>query len=300
MKKYVLTVTLNPAIDHFKFSGKKEIISAGGKGINVARALNNFKIPVLATGLIGGTSGELIKGLLIQEGIPYDFVEIKSPSRVNQTYVGKRITRRMGQDPRIRFQEQTRFKAHFVQLLKRASCVVFSGRLAVGLPDHFYQDLIELAHKHRIRSVVDTSGNALKQALEAGPWLIKPNQEEFKEILGGRSQSLQNILEVLNSVHDKNVDCILLSAGSHGAWGSDHKHVYYVAAPRINVLHDVGCGDSFLAGFLYAHYKKHDFVQALQLAVASGSANAQELIPGLIRQNILLKLLKRIKVKMLA
>ena len=71
MKKYILTVTLNPAIDKTinisSFSIGKDFresaltTAAGGKGINVSRVLKHLNTPSIASGFLGASSGDYIR-----------------------------------------------------------------------------------------------------------------------------------------------------------------------------------------------------------------------------------------------
>ena len=111
-RKYILTVTLNPAIDkifkvrHFS-SGKnfiydEAVFSAGGKGINVARVLNQFGLKSIATGFIGGLSGECIRQYLREEEITFDFVPLQGETRTNTTIIDSQtneITRILEEGP---------------------------------------------------------------------------------------------------------------------------------------------------------------------------------------------------------
>ncbi|MDE3070111.1 MAG: 1-phosphofructokinase family hexose kinase, partial [Acidobacteriota bacterium] len=89
----IVTVTLNAAIDKtlsvpsFRVGRRHRTVdqqtNAGGKGINVARALKSLGQPVIATGLAGGATGTRIVEALTAESILNDFVRIGEESRTN-------------------------------------------------------------------------------------------------------------------------------------------------------------------------------------------------------------------------
>src|SRR3989440_9270304 len=87
----IVTVTMNAALDrtltvpNFR-SGQRHRASAGltlagGKGINVARALKRLDVPVVASGLAGGRKGTRIGEELTSAAILNDFWRIADRSR---------------------------------------------------------------------------------------------------------------------------------------------------------------------------------------------------------------------------
>src|SRR6185503_12026132 len=99
MRKYILTVTLNPALDSMIYHGGREIMSAGGKGLNVSRTLHGLNVPTIATGILGGTAGDQVWRLLKKEKIKNDFIFITGETRTNVTRSAKR--RVMGIGPKV-------------------------------------------------------------------------------------------------------------------------------------------------------------------------------------------------------
>src|SRR5579883_768868 len=88
---------MNAAIDrtltvpHFQVGHRhrasQALTLAGGKGINVARALKRLDVPVVATGLAGGRTGTRIVEQLTDEAILHDFVRIQEESRTSTAIV---------------------------------------------------------------------------------------------------------------------------------------------------------------------------------------------------------------------
>ena len=181
-KKYILTVTLNPALDCFVLRGKKEIYSAGGKGINVSRGLKRLGVETVATGFWGGKIGLRIKKYLHQERINHDFVETSAETRINLTMAGDfgRHQRVIEEGHKVQKKFIDLFFKKYRQLLKKSRGVVICGRNANGLSDKIYSDLIQTARWKNIPVFLDTSSAALKRAIKAKPFLIKVNEEEMK------------------------------------------------------------------------------------------------------------------------
>ena len=89
----IATITLEPGSDKSVTVRRFEVgrtnrgevtrVDAGGKGINVAKALKGLGSPVCALGLIAGSDGHFILDALNAEGIPADFVKVPGETRVN-------------------------------------------------------------------------------------------------------------------------------------------------------------------------------------------------------------------------
>lgn len=310
MPSLILTVTLNPAIDKiitlpkFKigmdFRALNIILNAGGKGLNVSRALKNFGIQNVATGILAGSSGEFVSEKLRDEQIDQDFTKIKGETRTNLTIIAeysRTITRILEQGPQIRSKDWSNFKKSFAGRLKGKKFVVFSGSNAAGLKDSSYRELIEIAHKKGVKAVVDTSGQALKEAIKAKPYSIKPNLEEAEFVLGKKLRSTEAIKEAIWGFHKLGVGVVVISQGHVGAMASDGKVIYRAIAPSVPIRNNVGCGDALIAGLLFGECHGWTFKRSFQWAVAAGSANALQLRPGDIDPRVIQRLLPQVKVE---
>lgn len=333
MGKYILTVALNPAVDRcvvikdlasfeedsrlgewscvsvqgrwhprdacLKIPGPNaEMISAGGKGINVARTLKVFGMQTRVTGFLGGETGEMIQRLLRKEAIPSRFVFGKGRTRINLTMMDaktRRVERRLEEGEAVTGAEIHLFLKEYARLLKNSSMVVLSGRNARGVPDSFYAKLIRLARSQDVPAVLDTSGRSFRMGLRAGPWAIKPNIDELREALGEELKSVAQIKRVVQRLHRLGVKIVLISKGAEGAIGSNEEEIWCARSAPVSDGHGVGCGDAFLAGFLYSFLKKDPLSAALRWAAAAGAANAMSLIPGNIRHCRVHALFSRVK-----
>ena len=301
----ILTVTLNPAVDQIiTFKNLKENFSwsAGGKGINVSRSLKIFGIRSCATGFLGGWTGEIIKEKLDQENIPHDFEMIAGCSRVNSTVLDtvqrkNRSTRVLEQGPRVQPQEWKRFQQRFKKLLKGSSYVVLSGSPTRGLSSRVYSELIKSAQRMKTKVVLDTSGAALKKALQVKPDILKLNSEEAQEVCGHRLDSLGSLKKAVKKFVEQGIPLVMVTMGRQGAVLSTSSATWRALPPLIHPVNTLGCGDSFLAGFLCAHRRGENMPDSLRLATAAGAANALTLSPGTFKRDILLKLIKRIRIE---
>ena len=191
----ILTITLNPSIDrryNVKDFEKGKIFrtedyqyTIGGKGINVSKVIKVLGQEVLATGFLGGNSGEYIIDGLNEMDIENNFVNISGQTRSCLAIISNdgSQTEILERGPLISEDEKNKFLTIYESLLDKVDIICASGSLPKGLDYNIYSDLIRIAKEKNKKFLLDTSGEALKQGIEAGPYLIKPNKEEFRTIL---------------------------------------------------------------------------------------------------------------------
>ena len=311
VNKYILTVTMNPALDQFvaintrgakDFSGEP-VLSAGGKGINVARTLKQLGSTVCATGLRGGRTGTLIARKLREEKIAANFSAVEKPSRINRTSIDhqhKKIHRMIEAGEQASPVELKNFKIKYNTLLVHSRMVVLSGRNAAGAPQDFYADLIRQAARKDVPVCLDTSGPAFKSALRAAPFLIKPNLGEAEDAIGRPLNSVKKIKIALKRFHGYGIKIVLLTLGREGAVASNGAEIFLADGSKKESLYEVGCGDAFLGGFIHAYFKGWDFKAGVKFAAACGRANTATVIPGLVDKKNVNKIFNQIKIKSIA
>ncbi|GIE85958.1 1-phosphofructokinase family hexose kinase [Actinoplanes regularis] len=186
----IVTVTLNPALDltypvdalvpHRTHRITEVAERAGGKGLNVARVLHALGEPVLATGLLGGPTGDVVAGLLEADGVPDSFTRIAGDTRRTVAVVDQvDATGFWEPGPVVPAAEWSRFVAHFRGLIGEASVVTLCGSLPPGIPIDAYAVLARVAASAGVPVLLDTSGPALRAGLAAGPAIAKPNAAEL-------------------------------------------------------------------------------------------------------------------------
>jgi len=187
----IVTVTLNAAIDRTltvpnfqrgqRHRASAGVTLAGGKGINVARALKALGVPVVATGLVGGTTGSRIVEGLTAEAILNDFVHIEGESRTSTAVVdptGGTYTEINAWGPSVRPEELEMLREKLRYLTQDAEFVVFAGSLPRDVDTGFYADVTRELAKRHVPTVLDTEGEPLRLGVEAEPFLVSPNQTE--------------------------------------------------------------------------------------------------------------------------
>jgi 1-phosphofructokinase family hexose kinase len=249
----------------------------GGKGINVLRVYRELGGNGIATGFVGGRVGDAIVEGLSDEGIPHDLVHVAGESRLcikvmdpksgTQTEVNEA-------GPHISPQEVELLTAKIAELMGSAEYVVLCGNVPPGVPVSFYGDVIRMAKSRGIRVVLDASEEQLKDAIKAGPYMVKPNVAELSQLADHELVTVEEICSAAKSLKQYGVGVVAVTMGRTGAVVTDGVRAWQATPPQIEFASAVGSGDSFVAGFLYALGSEGSLADAVTLGTAAGAANA--------------------------
>jgi 1-phosphofructokinase/tagatose 6-phosphate kinase len=292
----IVTVTLNAAIDRTltvpnfqrgqRHRASAGVTLAGGKGINVARALKTLGVPVVATGLVGGGTGSRIVEELTNEAILNDFVHIDGESRTSTAVVdptGNTYTEINEWGPAVRDEELDTLLEKLRYLTQGAEVVVFAGSLPRDVPDDFYAEAIRELSRRHVPSVLDTEGEPLRLGVEAEPFLVSPNQREAEALVGQEFHDEEDFRVGLQTIAELGARNVLITTelGCVASLREERDSKSYRAlAPRVDPVSAVGSGDVLLAGFLAARHAGRTHEESLRAAVAAGAASTLEVGAG--------------------
>jgi len=290
----IVTVTLNAAIDRTltvpnfqrgqRHRASAGLALAGGKGINVARALKVLGVPVVATGLIGGATGVRIVEGLTAEAILNDFVRIDGESRTSTAVIDPAdgtYTEINEWGPAVQEDELQMLLDKLHYLTQGAELVVFAGSLPRDVSDDFYAEAIhDLARRH-VPAVLDSDGEPLRLGVEAEPFLVSPNQPEAESLVGQEfhdDEDFRLALDQITELGPRNVlittdtGCVALLREEREA------RRFRAVAPQVEPISVVGSGDVLLAAYLASRHAGRSLEESLRAAVAAGAASTLE--PG--------------------
>jgi 1-phosphofructokinase family hexose kinase len=292
----IVTVTLNAALDRtltvpnfqlgHRHRASQGLTLAGGKGINVARALKRLNVPVVATGLAGGRTGTRIVEELTSEAILNDFVRIGDESRTSTAVVDPTAgtyTEINEWGPHVEEEELTMLLDKINYLARAADIVVFAGTLPRGVADSFYVEAVRELNRHHVRAVLDSEGPPLRLGVEAEPFLVTPNQREAEGLVGQELGDDEDFTMALDRIADMGARNVLITseAFTFGLFRADRKRTLFRAdAPRVEPVSAVGSGDVLLAAFLDALLAERPLDESLRNAVAAGAASTLEVGAG--------------------
>jgi 1-phosphofructokinase family hexose kinase len=309
----IVTVTLNAAIDRTlsvpnfqlgqRHRASQGLTLAGGKGINVARALKRLDVPVVATGLAGGRTGTRIVEELTSEAILNDFVRIADESRTSTAVVDPttgKYTEINEWGPQVSEEELAMLLDKISYLARGADMVVFAGTLPRAVDESFYANAIRDLNRRHVRAVLDSEGQPLRLGVEAEPYLVTPNQSEAEALVGQEFSDDDDYLMALDRIADMGARNVLVTAEAHsfGLFREDRKRLVFRAdAPELELVSAVGSGDVLLAAFLAARVSERSLEDSLRQAVAAGAASTLEVGAGRFEPREASRLLGSIEVR---
>src|SRR5580704_8669673 len=287
----ILTVTINPSVDRnievdrLVFEDRACILArsdaAGGRGMNASRVLHSFGAKTLAIVASGGAIGQRLEKLAAKAGFPVKVVHIQNESRVNLTITDKQgLALRLNErGPLITPEELTRVEKAVASRLELASWLMLCGSIPPGVSTDFYTKLIRLAREHKVKTLLDTDGDALLHGIEAGPSIVSPNQPEAERLLNRALITRVQFLEAAARIKAIGAEAVMLSLGGRGVVAVNENQLLEVIPPRTDAVSPLGAGDALAAAYVWAATKKRDFAECVRWAVAAGTASAMQ--PGL-------------------
>jgi len=308
----IITVTLNAAIDktlavpNFRLGRRHRAVEqtsmAGGKGVNVARALKALGQPVIATGVAGGPNGTRIIEQLTEEAILSDFVRIREESRMSTAVVDPTSgeqTEINERGPAVTEAELELFVDKLLYLAKGAGVCVFSGSLPRGVDSDVYARLIQELRKLGVTTVLDSEGDAMLLGTRAEPTVVSPNELEAEELVGHEFSDDQDRLTGLHEVVGLRAREAIMTfgAGCIGLIGESDPQLYRVTLDPLEPVSAVGSGDAFLAGYVAARYGGRSPEDCLRFAVACGAESTQHFGAGVLDPREVERLLPEVTVE---
>lgn len=257
----IITVTLNPAVDETIYIEKlkpygvnkvsKSRLDPGGKGINVSKMVHGLGEKTLALGFCGGENGNYIRNALEELGIPEALTLTEVPTRKNTKIVESAtgLTTDLNvQGQSVGKEAYDRFIKTYDTYLKQGTIVVLSGSIPQGIPSSIYKELCLKAKNSGCKVILDASGDALREGIQAEPLLVKPNIHELEELTGKKLETEEDIIRESRSLLTDALRHVIVSLGEKGAYWITKDHVIKQAVPKVIVKSTVGAGDSMVAG----------------------------------------------------
>lgn len=306
----IATITLNPAIDksvgipNFAAGEVNRVIweqsDPGGKGVNVASFLADLGFCTSVTGFIGIDNASIFEKLFNQKNMADHFVRISGRTRVNVKIideVNKSITD-------INYPGQSPSEQDLIDLKKKIHNLVFdhdwfvlSGSLPNGISTEFYCSVLKYLKNAGKYVVLDTSGDALRDAIVEVPYAIKPNIAELEELLGKSLTTEQAVLSAAKILVNDGIEYVIVSMGKEGAMFVSGTESVIAVPPPIDVKSTVGAGDAMVAGFIAAKIKGFSLEDCARLSTATAMGALTQLGPKLAETKVLESYMQQINVR---
>ncbi len=280
----IATLTLHPALDKSaevermiperKLRCSAARYDAGGGGINVSKGIRRLGGHSTAVFPIGGKNGKRLLELIEKEDINTAPVEVEAETRENfsvfESSTGHQYRFVLPGEPLTIAEADA-----CVDAVRRIQpdIVVASGSLPPGIPSNYYAQVATIVREINARLVLDTSGDALQAALQAGVFMLKPNIGELSRLVGVERLEMSQVDDAAMSlIHSGKCEVVVVSLGPHGALLASQDGFVHVAAPVVDKRTTVGAGDSMVAGMVWALGQGKPLLEMVQIGVACGTA----------------------------
>ncbi len=287
----ITTITLNPSLDRtitvdgLKLGESNRWSSlryyAGGKGIDVSRAIHEMGGQTVAYGFSGGHEGRMLEILLDEEGVLFSFTPVEQSTRTN-FIIGDTKSRQQtiinAAGPRISKKELDRFLEKLRGTSPPPDSIVISGSVPPGVPENIYYSIIEEIKSRKVMAILDTAGPWLAQGIKAKPYLIKPNVHEVEELLNLELSTEEAIIRAALDFVKAGVEVVVISRGKDGIVAATRKSIVRAVPPPVKVRSAIGAGDCTMAGLALKLTAGEPLIEACRLGAAMGTAAV--LTPG--------------------
>lgn len=289
----IYTLTANPAIDMNLSScgimGKvvnrtfDAVYTPNGKGLNVSYCLKRFQTQSAVLGFFGGFSGRFIVDETRKRGIKTYPVWVNDTTRINIFLNdGKEEYKFVNEGSYVSPGKQKNLY-RLLETLNDMDTLIISGSLPKGIKDSFYDEVMEICQKKRTSVILDISSPYLKDLIGCRPYLIKPNDEEIKEIFGIVMRDEADVKDVLKDLHESGARNILLTLGDGGSYFYNGSALYHAGTKKVRLVSSACAGDAALAGFLSIWLKQpYEIEGALKRSAAVGANVAESSGLGLM------------------
>src|SRR5260370_3769503 len=260
--------------------------SPGGRGINAACVIHSFGGKAMAIVPAGGKSGIAFKDFLVDCGFKLVVVPVRHGVRHNLIITDQQgLTLKLNElGGRLDKTELASIEKAIRSKLDQASWFMLCGSLPRGVPASFYAELISLARKRGVKTLLDADGDALEAGVEAKPTVVTPNQQEAERLLNTTLLTHTHFVEAAVRIQRMGAEGVILSLGSRGAVGAfDHK-ILEAVPPRVNAIAPIGTRHAMAAAYTWAMERNNDFRDALRWGVAAGTPSAR--LPGIRFANL--------------
>jgi 1-phosphofructokinase family hexose kinase len=278
----------------------RAVVTAGGKGLNVGRALARLDQGRRATlvSFRAEVDGALLDRLFAVEPVDFVGVDVPGEARVATIYLedSGRVTVLNEPGPQLSAADWARFEQAIADQLAggqatkdRHRTLVCSGSLPPGAPDDAYATLVKLGHRAGVRVVVDAARITLVAALRAGPDIITPNLAEAEGALAGHAEEAvaeggpdvpRRACAAVRALCERGARIAAVTAGAAGTAYGDAEEVFWLPTLPVRVVNPIGAGDSFVAGLVHALESGAEGVEAVVFASATATASVEQELAG--------------------
>ncbi|GAB4113605.1 MAG: 1-phosphofructokinase family hexose kinase [Candidatus Caldatribacteriota bacterium] len=284
----IATVTLNPALDlvleveELKLDHYNKInnisSTAGGKGINVSKAIKSCQRDTVTLGFVGGNRGRIIEEELRSSGITTNFWHIEGETRSNIIIWDKKrnqhtLLSEIG--PLVTEYDLEMFYSIYSRIMSQCKAVTLSGSLPPGVPVDVYGKLISIAKEREIKTILNAAGEAFERGLEKGPYLAKPDLREKNQILGKNINTEKDAIQIAQEITQQGAEIAVVSFEQKKDIIATHQELWFAETVHHKIVNLIGAADALVAGLAVALTEEEkEFSEAIKFSMAAALASA--------------------------
>jgi len=271
---------------------ERSLHTAGGKGINLSRAVVAMGGRVMSLGILGGHNGRFISEEMSREKIPGDMVWTQNESRRSATFVSTsemQVTVILDAGSPVDHAAGEQLIQKIQEYAPRAPYLVLTGSLPPSLPSSYYAEIIRDVKKIKgLKVCLDCSGESLRLAVEDGVQIVKINAEEYQESYGKKDERLdpRSVPHKLNKLASDGLELLIITDGPRGAYIYPAYREPFCTVTQVDQwVNTTGAGDTFLAALLLAFNRGLTIEEASCYASAAASAKLQQIVCGSLKMD---------------
>jgi len=281
----ILCVTLNPVLDTtffveemrpiYRTEAQRVTYVAGGKGDNVARALQVLREPAHALVALGGDTGRHVANLLAAEGIAATPAWVTGETRLQITVIDRALEQRAFYAPAVPLtaDDQAEFRRRFVELLPGADAVCLCGSAPDAAAAELVPELLARARERGLPTLLDSSGAGLRLGLTAAPQIVKVNRSEAEALLGQKLVTPEDQIAALDALRQWGSAWAVLTLGEQGALFAAGDRRWSARPPKVEAINPIGSGDALTAGLMTGLVRRLPPEACFRLGMAAAAAN---------------------------
>lgn len=303
----IYCVLLNPAVDVIyetealslgsTVTGLRSTSVPAGKGLNVARAVSMLGESATLVSIIPQAGTVLFEEAAATDGIRTHFIEVPGRVRTNTTVlesISGRVTHLNAVAAPVPSYVEQDILAVITSLAFFGDVWVLAGSVPPGISLEIYAKIIEILKHAGCVVVLDTSGEALRLGLAAGPTTVMPNRYEASALIGAPCPDDPAVARAADAILQGGVKSVLVTMGAQGGFAARTSEQFFVRIPPIVAVDSVGCGDAAAAGMAVGLHRNLDFKDRARYATAAAMSAALHKGPGIIEKDEVIRFIERI------
>jgi len=285
----ISTVTLNPALDvilevddlHLnEYNHVNEArLFAGGKGINVSKAVRACGRETIAIGFLGGGRGRIIEDALRNMGITTNFWHIENKTRSNTIIYDKKHnhhTLLSENGPLVNEYDIEMLLSIFYRIMSQSKIVTLSGSTPPGVPDNIYATMIDIAKNRGVRAMLNASGEQFSKGLEKKPFLAKPDLRRSNKVFGIEINQKEDAVRAAKEIIERGAEISVVSFKQEKDIFATKDNLWFAETTNHKIVNLIGAGDALIAGLAVSFTEDNNrtIEEAIRFSMSCALASA--------------------------